>query len=131
MTIHFYGKNLGEIAEYFPEKINRDQLVDLMTELTAWRAAAAGMGNCALDTPEELTDYVDAIEVDAAGCNLADHSDYEDLKEFFNDTVDAMCEISGAWPGAEAYDLNLRAAVIDCIEKGAEIIEAEREQVNK
>lgn len=125
MLLHVESKSLEEIAQYSPEKLTRDNIADLLAELDAWRAMAAAVDRYA-ETPEEIAEYIAGLEETAGGCNNADHSEFPDLKEYFEDTVNAMCEISGAWPCASAYDQNLRSAVIECIERGAEIIELER-----
>lgn len=125
MLLHVESKSLEEIAQYSPEKLTRDNIADLLAELDAWRAMAAAVDRYA-ETPEEIAEYIAGLEETAGGCNNADHSEFPDLKEYFEDTVNAMCEISGAWPCASAYDQNLRSAVIECIERGAEIIENER-----
>ena len=125
MLLHAENKSLSEIAQYSPEKLTRDNIADLLAELDAWRAMAAAVDRYA-ETPEEIAEYIAGLEETAGGCNNADHSEFPDLKEYFEDTVNAMCEISGAWPCASAYDQNLRSAVIECIERGAEIIELER-----
>lgn len=125
MLLHAENKSLEETARYSPEKFDYETLVGLMAELDAWRDMAAAVDGYA-ETPEEIAAAIAGLEETAGGCNNADHSEFPDLKEYFEDTVNAMCEISGAWPCVSAYDQNLRSAVIECIERGAEIIELER-----
>lgn len=126
MTTHFYNSDLEELAKYSPGKITPEILVDLMAELNAWRRIGDACNCSVIETPEDMENYIEGLEEQAGQCNLADHADYDDLKEYFDDTVRAMTDIGGSWPCAAAYDQNLRAAVIECIERGAEIIETER-----
>ncbi len=130
MLLHTENKSLEETARYTPEKIDHETLVGLMAELDAWREMVRTCNVRHTETPEEMTEYIESLEEMGGQCNLADHSDYADLKEYFEDTVRAMCDISGSWGRAEAYDQNLRNAVIECIERGAEIIESERANEN-
>ena len=94
--------------------IGQDELLGLLAELDAWREAVSEYH---VESPEECTALV--IELDGNQEN-PDHADYDDLKEFFDDCVQALEDESGRWPCAEAYDLNLRQVICDAIRRGAE-----------
>lgn len=122
-NIAFYDANLEEIAKYKPELITPDVLVDLMSELQAWR-------NCVdrhyVESPEEAAAYVNDLEEKAFGCNSEAHAKFDYYKEFFEDCVNALEENSGRWPCAEPYDNNLRAVICGAITRGS--FEAENDQ---
>ncbi len=93
--------------------IGQDELLDLLTELDAWREAVSEYH---VESPDECAALV--AELDGNQSN-PDHADYDDLKEFFDDCVSALEDESGRWPCAEAYDLNLRQVICDALRKGA------------
>lgn len=94
--------------------IDQDELIDLLGELDAWRSAVSDYH---VDGPEECAALV--AELDANQEN-PDHADYDDLKSFFDDCVNALEDESGRWPCAEAYDLNLRQVICEAIHNGSE-----------
>jgi len=113
--------SLVERAQGHGPWIERDELLDLLAELDAWRDTFAGARNTrqieCVDTPEELSAYIEELESNQEN---PDHADYDNLKEFFDDCVQALEDEGGHWPCAEAYDLNLRQVICDAIRNGAE-----------
>ena len=64
--------------------IGQDELLDLLTELEAWREAVSEYH---VESPEECTALV--IEMDGNQEN-PDHANYDNLKEFFDDCADLI-----------------------------------------
>lgn len=62
-----------------------------------------------IETPEELANYLDEIELQAAAG--ANKEDYDDYKSFFREIVSYYEEHRGAYPNAEPWDDNLREAI--------------------
>ena len=112
MTNH----SLSERAKYNPQSFSQEELIDLMVELDAWRNIINDIGGD-LDTPEEMSQYINELEDQSCQCNNEEHSDYDDLKEFFSDCVNSL---NAHWPCPEAYDMNLREVITQAIIKGEE-----------
>ena len=106
--------SLAERVKYNPQSFSKDELIDLMTELEAWRSIINDI-NGDLDTPEEMNAYIQVLEEQAWQCNNEEHSDYDDLKEFFYDCVNSL---NAHWPCPETYDMNLREVICNAITKG-------------
>lgn len=66
--------------------IGRDELLDLLAELDAWRFNAS---LCDITAPENLKQVFDDLE-NRPLCIDEDHADYDDLKEFFDDCADII-----------------------------------------
>jgi hypothetical protein len=105
---------------HYGEAISREQLADALELFEATLAALDG-ANLTTDNPVMLADELEALQEASCACNDEEHSDYSDLKEFFDECVDAL---NAHWPAAEAYDLNLRAVIIEAIARG-DVEEAE------
>ena len=114
--------NMEEAARYNPALLTQDVLIDLMSELQAYRDIAE---NARLDSPEELAAYVDELETKSGQCNDEDHSNFDDYKAFFDDAVSTIENAGGRWPCAEPCDTTLTAYLLQCIERGAEVLSAE------
>jgi hypothetical protein len=111
---------LQETARYFPNMLDPDIVADAMAELEAWRDVASD-SDCY--DPEELAGHIESLEESQAN---PDNADRDDLKEFFDDIVSAWEDslASGCWPCAEAYDSNLRQAIIGDMQTGADALRA-------
>ena len=104
----------------YGETISREELADALELFEATLAALDNI-NLTTDNPVMLADELEALQDDSCACNDEEHSDYSDLKEFFDDCVNAL---NAHWPAAEAYDLNLRAVITEAIARG-DVEEAE------
>jgi len=96
------------------EAISREELADAL-ELFEATLAALDNVNLTTDNPITLSNELEALQEASCACNDEEHSNYSDLKEFFDDCVFAL---NSHWPAAEAYDLNLRAVIIEAIARG-------------
>lgn len=105
--------NIFERARY--GHVTRDEILDALAELIAWREMADSVEGH-VDGPEEFGVYISDLEDKAGICNNEDHSNFDDYKEFFDDCVGMLPK---AWPRAEPWDLNLRAVITEAIEKGS------------
>ena len=110
-----FGSNatLSERLRY-GEVISREQLADAL-ELFEATLTALSDTNLTTDNPIVLSNELEALQDASCACNDEEHSDYSDLKEFFDDCVNAL---NSHWPAAEAYDLNLRAVITEAITRG-------------
>lgn len=113
--------SLAERMQYNPESFSQDELIELMAELDAWRNIIHEI-NGNIDNPEDMNKYVQELEEQSCQCNNEEHGDYDDLKEFFLDCVQALNQ---HWPCPDAYDMNLREVITNAITKGdnEEVIE--------
>lgn len=79
-----------------------DEIFDALAELEAWRDEF-------YDTPKEIARRLEDLEQNQRPL------DYDDLKSFFEDCVEAL---NDHWPAAEAYDQNLRQVICSAIARG-------------
>ena len=101
--------NIYERANY--GHASREEILDALAELVAWREMAQ---NVSLDisSPEEFERYVSDLEEQAGECNNEEHARFDDYKEFFDECVYALPKY---WPCADPWDLNLRNAICEII----------------
>ena len=104
----------------YGEAIPREELADALELFEATLAALDNI-NLTTDNPVVLANELEALQDASCACNDEEHSDYSDLKEFFDDCVDAL---TAHWPAAEVYDLNLRSVITEAITRG-DVKEAE------
>ena len=118
---------LVERAKYFPDTLDRETLIDALVELEAWRNAIYKQTSC--DTPEEACDYMESLEQNQAN---PDYADRPDLKEFFDDIVSHWEDTlaNGPWSCPEAYDQNLRSAIMDDMTRGSDALELIRKHLD-
>lgn len=98
----------------YGEAISREELADAL-ELFEATLDALDNVNLTTDNPVALANELEALQDASCACNNEEHSDYSNLKEFFDDCVFAL---NSHWPAAEAYDLNLRAVITEAITRG-------------
>ena len=84
-----------------------------MAELDAWRSIATD--TVSAETPEYLKEALDEMNEQVAGCNLDDHSNFDDYKSFFEDCVSSLDK---HWPDAEPWDQNLCQVIYSAIARG-------------
>lgn len=94
--------------------ISREELADVLELFEATLATLDNI-NLTTDNPVVLKNELEALQEASCACNDDGHSDYSDLKEFFNDCVFAL---NAHWSAAEAYDLNLRSVITEAIARG-------------
>jgi len=98
----------------YGETISREELADALERFEATLAVLDNV-NLTTDNPVVLSNELDALQDASCACNDEEHSDYSDLKEFFDDCVFAL---NSRWPAAEVHDLNLRAVITEAIARG-------------
>ena len=113
MTTLGSNATLSERLRY-GEAIPCEELADAL-ELFEATLAALDDASLTTDNPVVLANELEALQDASCACNDEEHSDYSDLKDFFNDCVDAL---NARWPAAEAYDLNLRSVITEAITRG-------------
>ena len=96
---------LAERLEYDPDNVTREELIEALVDHEEWADLRDRRGSA-----DEIEEYIDALEE-----KEEKPADYDDLKSFFNDCVDAL---NAHWPAAEAYDMNLRDVICDAITRG-------------
>ena len=96
---------LAERLEYDPDNVTREELIEALQDYEGWEEVRDLHGG-----PAEVQTYIDTLEE-----KEEKPADYDDLKSFFNDCVDAL---NAHWPAAEAYDMNLRDVICDAITRG-------------
>ena len=101
---------LDEKFRYAPHMLTEREICDALQELEAWRKMAADVGRC--DDAAELKGYIEELEGNQEN---EDHANYDDLKSFFDDCVEAL---NKRWPCAEPYDMNLRDVILSAISRG-------------
>ena len=109
---------LDERFRYAPHTLTEREIHDALKELEDWRATAE-MYRC--DDSEELGAYIDSLESNQEN---PDHANYDDLKSFFDDCVEAL---NKRWPAAEPWDMNLRDVILSAISRG-DVDDAEDEE---
>ena len=100
---------LDERFRYAPHTLTEQEIYDALKELKDWRALADAHG---CDYPDEFEKYFEELE---ANQENPDHANYDDLKSFFDDCVEAL---NAHWPRAEPYDDNLRSVIVSAITRG-------------
>jgi len=113
MTTLGSNATLSERLRY-GETISREELADAL-ELFEATLAALDDANLTTDNTLMLSNELEALQNASCACNDEEHSNYSDLKEFFNDCVNAL---NAYWPAAEAYDPHLRAVITEAITRG-------------
>lgn len=98
----------------YGEHVPAEDIADALDQLAAL-VAALDDANLTTDNPATLIDELDALQTASCVCNNEHHSDYDDLKEFFEACVFAL---NKNWPCAEAYDLDLRDVITTAIARG-------------
>ena len=99
----------AEDFKYFRQTITDRDIYDALKDLEAWEAAACS-GNESIETPEELIARISKLEAVAEK-----PKDYDHLKSFFDDCVEAL---NKRWPAAEPWDMNLRNVIVNAISRG-------------
>lgn len=101
---------IDEKFRYAPHMLTEREIYDALKELEDWRAMATNVARC--DDAAELKDYIEELEGNQEN---EDHANYDDLKSFFDDCVEAL---NARWPAAEPYDMNLRDVILSAISRG-------------
>jgi len=96
------------------ETISREELTDAL-DLFEATLAALDDADLTTDNTLMLSNELEALQDASCACNDEQHSNYSDLKEFFDDCVGAL---NAHWPAAEAYDPHLRSVITEAIARG-------------
>ena len=101
---------LDERFRYAPHTLTEREIYDALKELQAWRDMA--WETLRDDDPECVAKAIEELE---ANQENPDHANYDDLKSFFDDCVEAL---NKRWPAAEPWDMNLRDVIVSAISRG-------------